>query len=70
MGLLFKIPPPPIHTQKTRPLGAALTFIQGEEQDVEAQARQQGTQRRLPPTTQRILVTEDQPDAPPGGKGG
>lgn len=59
------------HTQKkTRPLEAILTLIQGEEQDVEAQASQQGTQRRLPPTIQRILVTKDQPDTPPGGKGG
>lgn len=70
MGLLFGIPPH-IHSHtKARPLEAVLTFIQGEEQDIEAQAGQQGTQRRLPPTTQRVLVTKDQPDAPPGGKGG
>ena len=39
-------------------LEAVLTLVQGEEQDVEAQAGQQGTQWRLPPTTQTVLVTE------------
>lgn len=34
------------------PLESVLTLIQSEEQDVEAQAGQQGTQRCLPPTTQ------------------
>lgn len=47
------------HSQK-KPwtLEAILTLIQSEEQDVEAQAGQQGTQRHLPPTTQRVLVTK------------
>ena len=46
---------------KTQPLEAVLTLIQSEEQDVEAQAGQQGTQRCLPPTTQSTPVTKNEP---------
>lgn len=71
-GLLFRIPPH-IYSPKTKrkpwSLEAVLTLIQSEEQDVEAQAGQQGTQRRLPPTTQRVLVTKVHSVAPPSGKG-
>jgi hypothetical protein len=48
---------PHLFTKKHWPPKAVLTLIQSEEQDVEAQAGQQGTQRRLPPTTQRVLIT-------------
>lgn len=62
---------PHIHSQRP-PLEVALTLIQSEEQDVEAQAGHQGTQRHLPPTTQRVLITrrpERQPN-PDMRKGG
>lgn len=56
MGRFSEFLPTFIHKN---PWPLVLTLIQGEEQDVEAQAGQQGTQRCLPPTTQRVLVTED-----------
>lgn len=65
---------PHVHSQRP-PLEVALTLVQSEEQDVEAQAGHQGTQRHLPPTTQRVLITrrperQPNPDMRGGGHRG
>uniref|UniRef100_A0AC11E1F4 Uncharacterized protein n=1 Tax=Ovis aries TaxID=9940 RepID=A0AC11E1F4_SHEEP len=47
----------PLHLHSQKALEAVLTLVQGEEQDVEAQAGQQGTQWRLPPATQGCILS-------------
>ena len=47
----------PLHLHSQKTLETVLTLVQGEEQDVEAQAGQQGTQWRLPPATQGCILS-------------
>ena len=47
----------PLHLHSQKTLETVLTLVQGEEQDVEAQAGQQGTQWHLPPATQGCILS-------------